>query len=131
MKLPIKVRRLKILGVAMGLSVLAAAIMVTAYFLPPQFASLNRVGDFVVVNDAMFLARDTPWIANGAHFPDNDPPEDHIKLVTIDEASLQDPPAGIGRFPWKRQVFGDFLVKLAKAGAKVAGRNARRPKVST
>ena len=120
MKLPIKVRRLKILGTAMGLSALAAIAMVAAYFLPPQFASLNRIGDFVVVNDATFLARDTKWIAKYAHFPDNDPPEDHIKLVTIDEASLQDPPAGIGRFPWKRQVFGDFLLKLAKAGAKVA-----------
>jgi adenylate cyclase len=119
MKLPIKVRRLRILGVAMGLSALAAAILMTAYFLPPQFASLNRVGDFVVLNDALFLVRDTPWIADHANFPDNDPPEDHIKLVTIDEASLQDPPAGIGRFPWKRQVFGDFLRKLAKAGAKV------------
>ena len=120
MKLPIKVRRLKILGTAMGLSALAAVVLVTAYFLPPQFASLNRIGDFVVLNDAMFLVRDTPWIASAAHFPDNDPPEDHIKLVTIDEASIQDPPAGIGRFPWKRQVFGNFLVKLAKAGAKLA-----------
>jgi adenylate cyclase len=119
MKLPIKVRRLKILGVAMGLSALAAVLLVTAYFLPPQFASLNRVGDYVVLNDATFLARDTPWLAKIAHFPDNDPPEDRIKLVTIDEASLQDPPKGLGQFPWPRHVFGDFLTKLAKAGAKV------------
>jgi class 3 adenylate cyclase/CHASE2 domain-containing sensor protein len=120
MKLPIKVRRLKILGTAMALSAFAAIIMVTAYFLPPQFASLNRIGDYVVLNDATFLARGTPWLASIAHFPDNDPPEDHIKLVTIDEASLQDPPKGIGQFPWPRHVFGDFLRKLAKAGAKVA-----------
>jgi adenylate cyclase len=119
MKLPIKIRRLKILGTAMGLSALAAVVFVTAYFLPPQFASLNRIGDYVVLNDAMFLARETPWIANLAHFPDNDPPEDHVKLVTIDEASLQDPPNGLGRFPWKRQVFGNFLRKLGAAGAKV------------
>jgi adenylate cyclase len=120
MKLPIKVRRLKILGTAMGLAALAALVLVVAYFLPPQFASLNRIGDFVVLNDAMFLARDTNWVANIAHFPDNDPPNDKIMLVTIDEASLQDPPKGFGRFPWRRQVFGDFLVKLGKAGAKVA-----------
>ncbi len=103
----------------MGLSAIAAVLLLTAYFLPPKFASLNRVGDYVVLNDATFLARDTPWIARLAHFPDNDPPEDRIKLVTIDEASLQDPPGGIGQFPWPRHVFGDFLRKLAKAGAKV------------
>jgi adenylate cyclase len=120
MKLPIKIRRLRILGVAMGLSALSAALLVFAYFLPPTFASLNRIGDFVVLNDAMFFARENSWIANLAHFPDIDPPEDHIKLVTIDEASLQDPPAGLGRFPWNRSVYGNFLVKLAKAGAKVA-----------
>jgi adenylate cyclase len=119
-KLPIKIRRLKILGTAMALSAFAALVLVVAYFLPPQFASLNRIGDFVVLNDAMFLVRDTPWLANVAHFPDNDPPNDNIKLVTIDEASLQDPPNGLGRFPWKRQVFGDFLRKLGKAGAKIA-----------
>jgi adenylate cyclase len=119
MKLPIKIRRLKILGVAMGLSALSAALLVFAYFLPPSFASLNRIGDFVVLNDAMFFARDNTWIRDHAHFPDIDPPEDHVKLITIDEASLQDPPAGLGRFPWKRQVFGDFLMKLSKAGAKV------------
>jgi adenylate cyclase len=118
-KLPIKVRRLKILGVALGLSAFAALIMVTAYFLPPQFASLNRIGDFVVLNDAMFLARDTPWIASIANFPDNEPPEDHVKLITIDEASLQDPPAGLGQFPWDRRVYGALLTKLAAAGAKV------------
>jgi adenylate cyclase len=103
----------------MGLSALSAGVMVLAYFLPPDIASLNRIGDFVIVNDAMFLARDTPWIASIAKFPDNDPPEDRVKLIGIDEASLQDPPAGIGRFPWKRQVFGTFLERLAKAGAKV------------
>jgi class 3 adenylate cyclase/CHASE2 domain-containing sensor protein len=118
-KLRVRIRRLKILGTAMALSALAALVFVAAYFLPPQFASLNRIGDFVVLNDAMFLVRDTPWLASIAHFPDNDPPDDNVQLVTIDEASLQDPPHGLGRFPWKRQVFGDFLRKVGRAGAKI------------
>jgi adenylate cyclase len=120
LKFPIRIRRLRILGVALLLSVLAAAMGIAAYFLPPRYASLNQVGDFVVLNDGLFFARDTAWIANIAHFPDNDQPNDHLKLVTIDESSLQDPPAGLGQFPWPRQIWGGFLKKLAKAGAKVA-----------
>jgi adenylate cyclase len=119
MRRPIRLRRLRILGVALLLSALAALIAGTAYLLPPQFASLNRIGDFVALNDAVFAVRERPWIAAFAHFPDIEPPQDHIKLVTIDEASLQDPPRGLGQFPWPRHVFGDFLRKLAQAGAKV------------
>ena len=122
MKLPtIKIRRLRIFGTAMLLSVLAAAIGVTLYFLPPTFASLNTIGDFVAVNDALFAVRDVKWLAKLAHFPDNDPPNDTIRLITIDEASLQDPSkGGLGRIPIPRTAIGDLLQKLAKGGAKVA-----------
>jgi class 3 adenylate cyclase/CHASE2 domain-containing sensor protein len=120
MKFPvIKIRRLKILGTAMLLSVVAAGIGVTLYFLPPTFASLNTIGDFVAINDALFAVRDQKWLAKIAHFPDNDPPNDTIRLVTIDEATLQDPPKGLGRLPIPRTPIGDFLQRLAVAGAKV------------
>jgi class 3 adenylate cyclase/CHASE2 domain-containing sensor protein len=135
MKFPvIKIRRLKILGTAMLLSVVAAGIGVTLYFLPPTFASLSKIGDFVAVNDALFAARDQPWLANIAHFPDNDPPNDAIRLVTIDEATLQDPPKGLGRLPIPRTPIGQLLMKLGKAGAKVVAfdleffEHARDPK---
>src|ERR1019366_1927697 len=114
MKFPvIKIRRLKILGTAMLLSVIAAAIGVTLYFLPPTFDSLNTIGDFVAVNDALFAVRDMKWLAKIAHFPDNDPPNDTIRLVTIDEATLQDPPQGLGRIPIPRTPSGEVLLKLA------------------
>jgi class 3 adenylate cyclase/CHASE2 domain-containing sensor protein len=121
MKLPvIKIRRLRIFGTAMLLSAVAAAIGVTLYFLPPQFASLNTIGDFVAVNDALFAVRGQDWLAKLAHFPDNDPPNDTIRLVTIDEATLQDPPKGLGRLPIPRTPIGQLLLRLGKAGAKVA-----------
>ena len=122
MKLPvIKIRRLRIFGIAMGLSMLAAAIGVILYFLPPTFASLNTIGDFVAINDALFAVRDQKWLATIAHFPDNDPPNDNIRLVTIDEATLKDPKdGGLGREPIPRYFIGDLLKKLGAAGAKVA-----------
>jgi class 3 adenylate cyclase len=122
MKRPvIKIRRLRIFGTAMLLSVLAAAIGVTLYFLPPTFASLNTIGDFVAINDALFAVRDQAWLSKLAHLPDNDPPNDSIRLITIDEASLKDPKdGGLGRIPIPRTAIGDLLQKLAKGGAKVA-----------
>jgi class 3 adenylate cyclase/CHASE2 domain-containing sensor protein len=121
MKFPvIKFRRLRIFGIAMLLSALAAAIGIGLYFAPPTFASVSTVGDFVAINDALFAVRDQRWLAKLAHFPDNDPPDDSIRLVTIDEASLQDPPKGLGRIPIPRYAIGDLLRKLAKGGAKVA-----------
>jgi class 3 adenylate cyclase/CHASE2 domain-containing sensor protein len=121
MKLPvIKIRRLRIFGTAMLLSVIAAAIGVTLYFLPPTFASLSYIGDFVAINDALFGVRDQAWLAKIAHFPDTDPPNDSIRLVAIDEASLADPKdGGLGRQPIPRSALGDLLRKLAAGGAKV------------
>ncbi len=121
MKFPvIKVRRLKILGIAMLLSAIAAGIGVGLYLAPPTFASVSTVGDFVAINDALFLVRDQDWLVKFLHLPDNDPPNDNIRLITIDEASLQDPPKGLGRIPIPRTYIGKLLQMLGKAGAKVA-----------
>jgi hypothetical protein len=119
MKLPtIKIRRLKIFGTAMVLSAIAAGIGIVTYFAPPQYASVSTVGDFVAINDALFAVRGQDWVAHLLHLPDNDPPDDNIRLVAIDEASLQDPPIGLG-FPVQRTAIGDLLRKLAKGGAKI------------
>jgi class 3 adenylate cyclase/CHASE2 domain-containing sensor protein len=120
MKFPvIKVRRLKIIGIAMLLSAIAAGIGVGLYFAPPSFASLSSVGDFVALNDALFAVRDQDWLTKALHLPDTDTPDDNIRLITIDEASLQDPPKGLG-FPVPRIAFAQLLQKLGKAGAKIA-----------
>jgi class 3 adenylate cyclase/CHASE2 domain-containing sensor protein len=119
MKLPvIKIRRLRIFGIAMLLSILAAGIGIALYFAPPTFASVSTVGDFVAVNDALFAVRSQGWLTHLLRFPDNDPPNDNIRLVAIDEASLQDPPVGLG-FPVQRTAIGDLLRKLAQGGAKI------------
>ncbi len=119
MKFPvIKVRRLKIIGTAMLLSAIAAAVGVGLYFAPPTLASVSTVGDFVAVNDALFGVRGQAWLVKLLHLPDTDPPNDNIRLVAIDEASLQDPPKGLG-YPVARTAIGDLLRKLAKGGAKI------------
>jgi class 3 adenylate cyclase/CHASE2 domain-containing sensor protein len=119
MKFPtIKIRRLRVIGIAMLLSALAAAIGIGLYFAPPTFASLSSIGDFVAINDALFVVRDREWMVKALHLPDLDPANDNIRLVAIDEASLQDPPKGLG-FPVPRVAFAQLLQKLGKAGAKV------------
>ena len=121
-KFPVKIRRLKILGTALALSALAALLGVTFYLLPPEtiVTPISRINDFVVINDGLFVARKIPNLAKTLRLPDLDPPNDRIRLVMIDEASLKDAKdGGIGQFPWPRQVFGEFLRKVGKAGAKV------------
>src|SRR5580692_6874701 len=114
MKFPtIKIRRLRVIGIAMLLSALAAAIGVGLYFAPPTFASLSSIGDFVAINDALFVVRDREWMVKALHLPDLDPANDNIRLVAIDEASLQDPPKGLG-FPVPRVAFAQLLQKLGK-----------------
>ena len=121
MKFPVlRVRRLRIFGIAMLLSALAAGIGVVLFFAPPQFASVSSIGDFVAINDALFAAREQTWLTKLLRFPDMDPPNDTIRLVTIDEATLQDPPKGLGRIPIPRNYIGQLLQMLGKAGAKVA-----------
>lgn len=121
-KFPIRLRRLRIFGIAMALSAVASATGAVLYLLPPEtLPSMNRIGDFVVVNDGLFAIRDNDTLMRLGHFPDYDAPNDRIRLVTIDEQSLKDPSeGGLGRIPIPRTIHGEFLERLAKAGAKVA-----------
>jgi adenylate cyclase len=116
-----RIRRLRILGVAMILSGLAAVLGVVLYALPPNAApSVNRIADFVVLNDALFWARDRAPLAKLARFPDTDRENEHLRFIAIDEGSLRAPPAGFGAWPWPRSVHGRLLQRLAKAGATIA-----------
>ena len=67
------------------------------------------------------------WLAKLAHFPDNDPPNDTIRLITIDEATLQDPPtAGWAGYRFPR--IGDRRAAAeARQGRRQGGR--LRPRV--
>jgi adenylate cyclase len=109
-------RRLRTLAIAIGLSLVAAAIGIGLYLAPLQtFSNANRVMDFVVVNEALLWADDNAWLHRiGVHFPDRQVPNPHLKLIAIDEDSL----AKIGPFPWPRSIYGELLRKLARAGAK-------------
>ena len=52
-RLSMKIRRLRVLGVAMALSAVAALFGVVFYLLPRNVAtSANRLADFVVLNEA-------------------------------------------------------------------------------
>jgi adenylate cyclase len=114
----IKIRRIKTLGIALGLSAIAAAIGVACYSLPSTFATTNRIADYVVLNDALFWSRDQAWL-DWVHFPDTDNTNDHIKFLAIDEPATLPPPAGFGQFPWPRSRYGNLLTRLGKAGAKI------------
>jgi len=118
----IRLRRLRIFGVAFLLSTVAAGIGAGLYLMPPEkLSSMNRIGDFVVVNDGLFAVRENDAINKFLHLPDYDAPEDRLRLVTIDEQSLKDvKDGGLGRIPIPRYVHAQFLHRLAKAGAKVA-----------
>ena len=74
-----------------SLSLVAAAIGIALYFAPAQtLPNANRVMDFVVVNEAMLWADDSDWLRTPAlHFPDRQQPNPHLKLVAIDEDSMQ------------------------------------------
>ena len=112
MKLPvIRLRRLRIFGVAFALSTLAAAIGIALYLMPPEkLSSMNRIGDFVVVNDGLFAVRENDKLSKFLRLPDYDAPEDRLRLVTIDEQSLKDErDGGLGRIPIPRSSCGRNL----------------------
>ncbi len=115
-----KFRRLKILGVALALSGLAALLGIVLDLLPKaQLPAFNRIADYVVLNDAMLWLHDQP-LARRLGLPDYDAENPHLRLIAIDEQSLQDPRAGgVARWPWPRSVYGRLLHRLARAGAKV------------
>jgi adenylate cyclase len=120
-----RIRRLKILGVAMLLSSVAALIGVFFYLLPRGYApSVNRIADFVILNDATFWIADHPAVARIFRFPERDDENENLRLIRIDDASMNAPndpqSAGLGRFPWPRAVYGTLLRRLHDAGATVA-----------
>jgi adenylate cyclase len=127
-----RIRRLRILGVAMVLSGLAALVGVVCYLAPKeQFATVNRLADFVVINDTTFWLRDGP-LRKVVRFPNYDTENEHLRLVAIDEVSLQDAAhGGIGAFPWPRSVYGTLLKRLHQAGASVVAFDVTFPDPST
>ena len=119
-----RIRRLKILGVAMALSALAALVGIILYLLPREAApSVNRTADFVLVNEAASFAREHGLTEGLLRLPDWDEENEQLRLIAIDEASMRDPrdPAhpGLGRFPWPRSLYGTLLQRLHRAGASV------------
>jgi adenylate cyclase len=119
-----RIRRLRILGVAMGLSVAAALVGAGLYLLPADVASwANRIADFVVLNEAKAWIDANPVAASAVRFPDRDDENEHLRLVAIDEASLNSPSdprnPGLGQFPWHRAVYATLLRRLHAAGATV------------
>src|SRR5579884_523586 len=109
-------RRIRTLSIAMALSLVAALVGIFLYLAPLQtLANANRVMDFVVVNEAMLWADDQQWLHQvGVHFHDRHALNPHLKLITIDEDSMQQ----IGPFPWPRSIYGTLLKRLGAAGAK-------------
>jgi adenylate cyclase len=113
-----RIRRLKILGVAMALSGVAALIGVALYLLPREKApSIGRTADFVLLNEAAFFVREHELPARVFRFPDGDDENEQLRLIAIDEASVRDP--GLGQFPWPRSRYGTLLQRLHRAGARV------------
>jgi adenylate cyclase len=119
----VKIRRLRVLGVAFALSAAAAALGVVLYALPLAVGSpVNRVADFVMVNKAAgWVSSHLP--AGPLSFPNRDDENQHLRLIAIDEASMNPPSdslhPGLGQFPWPRRLYGDLLQRLRRAGAKV------------
>jgi adenylate cyclase len=119
-----RIRRLKILGVAMALSGLAALVGIVLYLLPRAAApSINRTADFVFVNEASFFVREHDLLERVFRFPDRDDENEQLRLIAIDEASMSDPRdlahPGLGQFPWPRSLYGKLLQRLHRAGASV------------
>jgi adenylate cyclase len=118
----VRIRRLRILGVALGLASAAAALGIALYLLPLAVGSpVNRVADFVILNKA------AGWVdshlPSRIAFPDRDGENEHLRLIAIDEASMNAPNdplhPGLGQFPWPRRLYGELLLRLHRAGAKV------------
>ncbi len=116
-----RIRRLRILGTATALAAVAVLLGIALYALPPNAApSVNRIADFVVLNDALFWLRDRTPLAKFAHARDTDRENDRLRFIAIDEGSLRASPAGFGAWPWPRSVHARLLQRLAKAGATIA-----------
>jgi class 3 adenylate cyclase/CHASE2 domain-containing sensor protein len=118
----VRPRRLKILGVALALSAIASALSLVFYLLPKNVApSLNRIEDYVLINEAYFQVQKSSTLSHLVRFPDRDASNDHLRFIPVDEGSLVDPKqGGLGQWPWPRGIHGELLQKLARAHAKVA-----------
>ncbi len=115
-----KIRRLRTLAVALGLSLISALVAVALYLTPDNaLPTANRIEDFVALNDALFWVKDHKIDqALHLHLPDRDEVNEKLILVTIDEASLKETAkGGLGAWPWDRRIFGKMLTRLGKAGA--------------
>jgi adenylate cyclase len=115
----IKIRRLKTLGIALGLSAIAAALGVVGYTLPrATLTTVNRIEDYVLLNEGRFWLIDQPALAF-LHVPDYDEEDQNIRLLKIDEQAVLPEPTGYGTWPWPRSTHAAILERLAKAGAKM------------
>src|ERR1700681_4930978 len=119
-----RIRRLRILGVAMALSASAALVGAGLYLLPTKVAtSANRIADFVLLNEAKSWIDGNAAVAGAFRFPDRDDENDQLRLVAIDDPSMNAPNdprnPGLGQFPWHRAVYGTLLRRLHAAGAKL------------
>jgi class 3 adenylate cyclase/CHASE2 domain-containing sensor protein len=109
--------RVRTLVVALVLAALSSAAGLALYFAPPNvFPFLNRIGDYVIHQDALANAG-----AFGlANAPSYQEPNDNLVLIVIDEQSNRgDPRAGLPPFPFPRGMYGRLLGRLAAAGARV------------
>ncbi|MEA2689023.1 MAG: hypothetical protein QOD51_1630 [Candidatus Eremiobacteraeota bacterium] len=131
-----RIRRLRILGVATGLSAVAALIGAVFYLLPREvLPSANRVQDFVVLNEATFRIDGNPVAAKLFRFPDRDDENENLRLVRIDEASMNPPGdprnPGLGQFPWRRAVYGKLLQRCTRRARRswrsTSRSSSRRP----
>ncbi|MBV9439466.1 MAG: adenylate/guanylate cyclase domain-containing protein [Candidatus Eremiobacteraeota bacterium] len=118
-----RLRRLRIVGVATVLCAVAIVLAAVVYLLPNGvLPSINRVADFVLVNEATFRIADGPLAAT-FRFPDRDDENGDLRLIAIDEPSLNPPndprSPGLGQFPWDRAIYGRLLRRLHAGGAKV------------
>ncbi|MDQ6929835.1 MAG: adenylate/guanylate cyclase domain-containing protein [Candidatus Eremiobacteraeota bacterium] len=106
----------------MVLSGVASSIGLALYLAPLQnFAYLNRVADYVALNDLLNAAAGKNLYAS-LHIPtvDLEAPNDRIKLLQLDELSAAgDPKTGLAPFPYPRSVYKKILSNLNRAGAKV------------
>jgi len=115
----IKIRRLKTLGIALGLSVIAAVLGVVGYTLPrATLTTVNRIEDYVLLNEGRFWLIDQPAL-NFLHMPNFDEENSNLRLFMIDEQAVLPQPTGFGTWPWPRSTHGAILQRLAKAGAKI------------
>ncbi len=92
----------------------ASIIGLLFYLAPIQNATfLNRIADYVSLNDAVAFANDRGIFAK-LHLPavDFEAPNDRLVLIKIDEESIGNTAAGLTAFPFPRSDYGRLLSNL-------------------